>query len=139
MSDDHAGSVSGGIVERSGPHVPRCMSAARRGRRPALAQGLKSCHVAPSSPMTRTFGMGGEKARHSTDRARGGQARPRTRWVVSACLLLLLARVAHAAAPPSVVFVLLDTTRADRIGAWGRPEAGTPVLDDLARRGAVFL
>ena len=58
---------------------------------------------------------------------------------MSACLPLLLARVAHAAAPPSVVFVLLDTTRADRIGAWGRPEAGTPVLDDLARRGAVFL
>src|SRR4029077_9862232 len=96
IREDHAGSVSGGIVERSGPHVPRCMSAARRGRRPALAQGLKSCHVAPSSPMTRTFGMGGEKARHSTDRALAGQARRRTRWVVPACLLLV--RVAHAAA-----------------------------------------
>jgi arylsulfatase A-like enzyme len=46
--------------------------------------------------------------------------------------------VAHAA-PPSIVFVLLDTTRADRIGAWGREDAGTPVLDDLARRGAIFL
>src|SRR6185503_20831574 len=123
MSDDHAGSVSGGIVERSGPHVPRCMSAARRGRRPALAQGLKSCHVAPSSPMTRTFGMGGEKARHSTDRARGRQVRWWARWLGLACLLL--AHVAHAA-PPSIVFVLLDTTRADRIGAWGGPDAGTP-------------
>ncbi len=61
----------------------------------------------------------------------------RARWLVPACLLL--ARVAHAAAPPSIVFVLLDTTRADRIGAWGRPEAATPVLDDLARRGAIFL
>ena len=38
-----------------------------------------------------------------------------------------------------MVFVLLDTTRADRIGAWGGRDAGTPVLDDLARRGAIFL
>src|SRR6185369_17435069 len=111
MSDDHAGSVSGGIVERSGPHVPRCMSAARRGRRPALAQGLKSCHVAPSSPMTRTFGMGGEKARHSTDGARSRQGRRAARGLLTACLLL--AGIAHAETPPSVVFLLLDTTRAD--------------------------
>jgi hypothetical protein len=38
-----------------------------------------------------------------------------------------------------VVFLLLDTTRADRIGAWGRRDAETPVLDALARRGAIFL
>src|SRR5262245_24718789 len=125
------------MVERSGPHVPRSMSAARCGRRPALAQGRKSCHVAPSSPMTRTFGMGGEKARHSTDGARARQGRWTARWCVPACLAL--AGVAHADTRPSIVFVLLDTTRADRIGAWGRSDTGTPVLDGLALGGAVFL
>jgi hypothetical protein len=50
-----------------------------------------------------------------------------------------MARVAHADGPPSVVFVLLDTTRADHIGAWGRTDTGTPVLDGLVLRGAVFL
>jgi arylsulfatase len=50
-----------------------------------------------------------------------------------------LVGVAHAETPPSVVFLLLDTTRADRIGAWGRRDAGTPALDALARRGALFL
>ena len=81
--------------------------------------------------------MGGEKARHSTDGARTRQGRRTARWLVTASLLL--AGVAHAETPPSVVFLLLDTTRADRIGAWGRHDAETPVLDDLARRGAVFL
>lgn len=47
--------------------------------------------------------------------------------------------VAHGESPPSVVFVLLDTQRADRIGAWGWHDAGTPVLDGLARHGALFL
>jgi len=59
------------------------------------------------------------------------------RRLLAACLLL--ARVVHAESPPSVVFVLLDTTRADRIGAWGRSDTETPVLDGLALRGAVFL
>lgn len=52
---------------------------------------------------------------------------------------LLLARGVQAEPSPSIVFLLLDTTRADRIGAWGHREAETPVLDDLARRGALFL
>jgi arylsulfatase A-like enzyme len=40
---------------------------------------------------------------------------------------------------PSVVFLLLDTTRADRFGAWGHDGDTTPVLDALARRGARFV
>ena len=59
------------------------------------------------------------------------------RWALVACLLL--AASARADDPTSMVFVLLDTMRADRIGAWGHPDAGTPVLDGLAARGATFL
>jgi arylsulfatase A-like enzyme len=43
-----------------------------------------------------------------------------------------------ARTPPSIVFVLLDTTRADRFGAWGNPRQPTPHLDRLARDGARF-
>jgi arylsulfatase A-like enzyme len=37
-----------------------------------------------------------------------------------------------------VVLVTLDTVRADRIGAYGRSDAGTPWLDSLASRGRRF-
>lgn len=40
--------------------------------------------------------------------------------------------------PTSVLLVTLDTTRADRIGCYGRSDAGTPALDGLAARGARF-
>jgi arylsulfatase A-like enzyme len=59
------------------------------------------------------------------------------RWALVASLLL--AASARADDATSMVFVLLDTMRADRIGTWGRPHAGTPVLDGLAARGAAFL
>ena len=39
---------------------------------------------------------------------------------------------------PAVVLITLDTTRADRIGAYGYADAKTPVLDALAARGTVF-
>lgn len=45
---------------------------------------------------------------------------------------------ARAAAPegaPDVLFITLDTTRADRIGAWGYSEARTDTLDALASSG----
>ena len=38
----------------------------------------------------------------------------------------------------SVVLLTLDTTRADRIGVFGRDGASTPNLDALGRAGAVF-
>jgi len=38
----------------------------------------------------------------------------------------------------NVLLVTLDTTRADRIGAYGYPKAETPVLDSLARDGVRF-
>lgn len=40
--------------------------------------------------------------------------------------------------PLDVVFVSLDTLRADRLGAWGHAAARTPFLDSLAREGVRF-
>jgi len=40
--------------------------------------------------------------------------------------------------PDRVVLVSFDTTRADRIGAYGASGAHTPTLDELARRGVRF-
>jgi len=39
---------------------------------------------------------------------------------------------------PSVLLLTLDTTRADHLGCYGRDEAQTPVLDDLAAGGVRF-
>ena len=41
-------------------------------------------------------------------------------------------------APPSVLVILLDTLRADRLGCYGYPRPTSPVLDELAARGAIF-
>jgi arylsulfatase A-like enzyme len=38
----------------------------------------------------------------------------------------------------SVLLVTLDTTRADHLGAYGRPDARTPEFDRIARRGVLF-
>ena len=38
----------------------------------------------------------------------------------------------------SVLFIMLDATRADRLGAWGNPHPTTPTLDGLAAAGALF-
>lgn len=38
----------------------------------------------------------------------------------------------------NVLIITLDTMRADRIGAYGYANAGTPVLDDLAKNGVMF-
>ena len=49
----------------------------------------------------------------------------------------LLPGCAEREARPSVLLVTLDTTRADRVGAWGDPDARTPVLDAWARAGVI--
>jgi arylsulfatase A-like enzyme/Tfp pilus assembly protein PilF len=41
-------------------------------------------------------------------------------------------------APPNIVFVTIDTVRADRIGAYGYTKGSTPALDRLAREGVRF-
>jgi len=40
--------------------------------------------------------------------------------------------------PPNVLIVVLDTLRADRLGAYGSQRRITPFLDELASRGTVF-
>jgi len=40
--------------------------------------------------------------------------------------------------PPNVVLITVDTLRADRLGAYGYPDARTPAIDRLAREGVVF-
>ena len=45
---------------------------------------------------------------------------------------------ASAGGPPNVLLVTLDTTRADRLGAYGYAAARTPILDRLARDGVLF-
>ena len=57
---------------------------------------------------------------------------------LGAALVLCASSRAEPVARPSVVFILLDTTRADHFGSWGYPHDTTPVLDGLARRGARF-
>lgn len=39
---------------------------------------------------------------------------------------------------PHVVLIVVDTLRADKLGAWGHPEPVSPELDDLAARGVRF-
>ena len=46
--------------------------------------------------------------------------------------------VRGARRPLSVLLVTLDTTRADRLGCYGRERAATPNLDALAARGVLF-
>ena len=67
-------------------------------------------------------------------------------WGLGGCALALaLAALAAAApaparrAPPNLVLITLDTTRADHLGAWGDRDAHTPNLDALATRGTRFV
>lgn len=39
---------------------------------------------------------------------------------------------------PTLLLVTVDTLRADRVGAYGREDAGTPALDRLASEGTLF-
>lgn len=63
----------------------------------------------------------------------------RSRAVAWACAaaLLLPACGETTPRPTSVLLITLDTTRADRLGCYGKPAAGTPVLDALAARGVL--
>ena len=51
---------------------------------------------------------------------------------------VLLGAAVLAQSKPNVILITLDTTRADRIGAYGYTRASTPNLDRLAREGIRF-
>jgi arylsulfatase A-like enzyme/Flp pilus assembly protein TadD len=53
-------------------------------------------------------------------------------------ILLLLSPAFALAAPPNVILITLDTTRADRMGFLGSKRGLTPNLDMLARQSVVF-
>src|ERR1700736_5641040 len=53
-------------------------------------------------------------------------------------LLLIGARLSVRAEAPNIVFITVDTTRADRMGFLGNRHGLTPNLDVLARQGIVF-
>lgn len=57
---------------------------------------------------------------------------------LSALLLAALPLTPAAAQAPSVVFVTMDTTRADRMGFLGSTRGLTPNLDALAKQAVVF-
>src|SRR5437867_10644588 len=59
-----------------------------------------------------------------------------------AALALLIAAAVHACSPPpsrpGLIFILIDTLRADHLGAYGYSRPTTPFLDSLASRGVLF-
>jgi arylsulfatase A-like enzyme len=59
-----------------------------------------------------------------------------TLWLF-ATILCLVAGCTRSQ-PPNIVLVVVDTLRADRIGATGNPRGITPFIDSLAARGYVF-
>lgn len=60
------------------------------------------------------------------------------RVIVLALLLGLVASCGEPASPPNVLFVSIDTLRADRLGVYGYERPTTPNLDALAARGVLF-
>jgi tetratricopeptide (TPR) repeat protein len=65
------------------------------------------------------------------------------RWWIVPALLAVAAGTAgwwfwQTARQPNLLIITLDTTRADRLGAYGCKSARTPVLDRLAADGIVF-
>jgi arylsulfatase A-like enzyme len=58
---------------------------------------------------------------------------------LSVLVFVLLSACRHASpSPPNVLFIVIDTLRADRLGAYGSSRGLTPFLDELAQRGTLF-
>lgn len=87
--------------------------------------------------------VGGQKLEVGRRRS-GGRCRRSERALVLAGLLIALTSTACSRPAQelprarSVVFITIDTLRADHVGAYGYAKARTPNLDALASRGALF-
>jgi choline-sulfatase len=60
------------------------------------------------------------------------------RFVVSLALLALLGGACLGADPPSVIFISIDTLRADHLSAYGYGRLRTPNIDSFAEQGTLF-
>src|SRR5712692_10191664 len=63
------------------------------------------------------------------------------RWVALLCAGLVVGTATPGAAQvpnPNVIFITIDTLRADHLGCYGNPQVLTPHIDRLAREGARF-
>jgi len=69
---------------------------------------------------------------------RRGRVLPWTPLLAAALSLCLLLSCGKNEQRRSVLLITLDTTRADYLGAYGRPDSRTPTLDRLARQGVLF-
>ena len=58
--------------------------------------------------------------------------------LAAACGLALLGCGAPRQPTPNLLLVVIDTLRADRLGAYGSPRGVTPFFDELAARGVLF-
>lgn len=87
-----------------------------------------------------------QKAREDRAPAGPSPGNVRRRWWIAGAGIVILGLVAggailarRALRPPNVILITLDTTRADHLGCYGQPNAGTSNLDRLASEGALFL
>lgn len=86
---------------------------------------------------TKSFCTGKAQLNGPARNARNSSFEPLIRGLL--CVLVLAtAALAGAAAPPNIILITLDTTRADRMGFLGSTRGLTPNLDGLARQSVVF-
>lgn len=90
-------------------------------------------------------GAVGEPDRNVRVAIEGVGMRLRVRWFVTGFLLLVsgiaaayVARGPSGPARPSVVLLIIDTLRADKLGVYGSQAPASAELDELARGGVVF-
>jgi arylsulfatase A-like enzyme len=101
-------------------------------------------------PITQCVAPEGQTPYHSGMRfSILGQGHGIARWLLCVCLTASAQAAADpagaakagapaTAAPPNILLITLDTTRADRMGFLGSTRGLTPNLDTLARQSAVF-
>ena len=89
-------------------------------------------------PTHRGVDRSSDGCRRSPRRSHPGR---RARWATVATGVLLAVLVpacARSPRPPDVVWIVVDTLRADHVGCYGHPRPTTPNLDRLADRGVRF-